>query len=86
MSIIDRLSSYSVMHNKQVKGLVCTELMDVSFSGWSDQTGLAGWGASVCQPFINRSEQRQVQLDRQQQQQSFLHTQELLCNISFLCH
>lgn len=37
---------------QQVKGLACTGLVEMSFSGRSDQAGLAGWGASACQHFI----------------------------------
>lgn len=43
--------------------------MEKSFSGRSDQTGLAGWGISARQPFIGRPEQRYAQLHRQQQQE-----------------
>lgn len=55
MSTTDRLPSKSpsVMHYKQVKGLVCTESVAMSFSGRSDRAGLAGRGASVCQPFVS---------------------------------
>lgn len=52
--------SCSAEQHKHVKGLVCTELVEMSFSGRSDRAGLAGWGASVSQPFIGRSEQRHL--------------------------
>lgn len=59
-----------VKHHKEFKGLVCTELVEMS--GRSEQAGLAGWGSSVCQPFICGLKQH-VQLHRQHQQKSFLH-------------
>lgn len=59
---------------QQVKGLACTGLVEMSFNGRSDLAGLAGWGASACQPFIGGPEQRQVQLHREQQQEFPSHS------------
>lgn len=50
------LGSCSLMHHK--KSQVWYVQVEVSFTAGGDQAGLAGWGASLCQPLIGRWKQR----------------------------